>query len=896
MQQIYGFLFLVLGICFIGTHSLKAQSSIRINENFDGVPLLEVFDILKKNYQVKFSFQHKAVEQISINEKIDGLPLDHTLDILLTEANLVYKILENREVLVRRAPANENRRMIGIKGQVLDANSKEALAFAPILYGTAKGTETDENGFFSLEFKSRHLPESLEVQYLGYEPQILILDASAPLNRLQIFLQPKRNEFDPVTITEQEPVLKRQDKDTGRSSANIQKLNTLPAFVGGDDPFRNLQMLPGIVASDDLSAELKVRGGDGDENVVVLDGIPLFNVSHYFGIFSLINPSIVEEIRIYKNIFPIEYGGRISSVVDIHTIDLEKEKVSGSAEVNLLTTNGHLELPIGSKLDLMMGGRITNKNVANTDIFNLLDQNTRRTTSEEDVQGNVVNSDLFGLDPNFRFNDFNAKLNWQIAASTMAQLSFFSGLDQFDYTLERIFDRPIIPDDIFTFTETSKWENLGASLQLQHQWSDAFTSEISLAQSSYRTDATLNSAYSNYNVEQRRYRTIEIEQLNENSISGLELNQKNEWSISDNQSLQFGMHFSDHETLAKIEIEDTTLLNVDNAGRQLALFAEYRQLIADKFQFSLGLRPTYFQPLEQVYWSPRLGINFAPTAQFYFKGSWSKYYQFLRRSFHENRLGRSYDFWALPDGDRFPVATAQNLMLGWNWHNELFELDVEFYQKDLEGVIEHALVINGFDEAAGGPSRSRDYRIFKGEGKTIGMDLLLRKTSGAYTGWLAYTLSKSTQWFEMINGGIPFPSPEDRRHQLKWINQYRHKRWTFSLSYIFSSGQPFTDLSVLVVNPQDRRLVNPNQRISYLDDYHRVDLGCNYNFPISKARGELGFSLFNVFNRNNVKYRQYVYALRPQLNGNTNIRLIGTELQMLGITPNLSFKISFGDQ
>jgi hypothetical protein len=421
-------------------------------------------------------------------------------------------------------------------------------------------------------------------------------------------------------------------------------------------------------------------------------------------------------------------------------------------------------------------------------------------------------------------------------------------------------------------------------------------SELSLAQSSYQTDATLNSAFTTYLVEQRRFRTIGIEQLNENSIKGVELNLKNEWLISDNQSFEFGAHFSDHETLAKIEIEDTTLLNVNNSGRQLALFAEYRQLIADKFQFSLGLRPTYFQPLEQVYWSPRLGLNFAASPQFYLKGSWSKYYQFLRRSFHENRLGRSYDFWALPDGDRFPVATAQNLMLGWNWHNELFEFDVEFYQKSLDGVIEHALVVNGFDEVAGGPSRSRDYRIFEGEGKTIGMDLLLRKTSGAYTGWLAYTLSKSTQWFAMINEGVAFPSPEDRRHQLKWINQYRHKRWTFSLSYIFSSGQPFTDLSVLVVNPQDRRLVNPNQRIRYLDDYHRVDLGVNYTFPISKTNGELGFSLFNVFNRNNVKYRQYVYAIRPQQNGNANIRLIGTELQMLGITPNLSFKISFGDQ
>ena len=138
-------------------------------------------------------------------------------------------------------------------------------------------------------------------------------------------------------------------------------------------------------------------------------------------------------------------------------------------------------------------------------------------------------------------------------------------------------------------------------------------------------------------------------------------------------------------------------------------------------------------------------------------------------------------------------------------------------------------------------------------------------------------------------------SPDDRRHQFKWINQYRLGRWDFSLVYVFSSGAPYTDLAMLVLEPRDRRFVSPDDRISYLDDYHRVDVSATYRFPLFGAQAELGASVFNLFDRRNVKYRQYLYAV-PTGNGNNSKRLVGTELQMLGITPNVSFKINFGKQ
>lgn len=169
---------------------------------------------------------------------------------------------------------------------------------------------------------------------------------------------------------------------------------------------------------------------------------------------------------------------------------------------------------------------------------------------------------------------------------------------------------------------------------------------------------------------------------------------------------------------------------------------------------------------------------------------------------------------------------------------------------------------------------------------------MLKKEIGRYSGWLAYSLSRTEQAFPQIANGIYFPSSEDRRHQLKWINQYRYKRWDFSLAYVFTSGAPFTDISRLANITRDRRQIDPNDRISYLENYHRVDLGIQYRFPIFGTNGALGLSIFNLFDQKNVKYRQYNYA--SSLLPNQNIKLIGTEVQMLGITPNLSFKINFG--
>jgi len=271
------------------------------------------------------------------------------------------------------------------------------------------------------------------------------------------------------------------------------------------------------------------------------------------------------------------------------------------------------------------------------------------------------------------------------------------------------------------------------------------------------------------------------------------------------------------------------------------------------------------------------------------RASWGYYYQFLREITYEDRYGRPQQFLVLADGARFSVAGSNHLALGGAFGGQGFRLDIEAYHKRTQNVMEYALLFNGF--------RGREYVFFEGQGVTRGIDLLLEKNSGAYTGWVAYTLSKSDQRFPDILDGAAIPAQNDQRHQLQWVHRYRLGDWLLSGAYVFGSGRPYTDLAALnrMAPVNDRRIVDLENRIRRLKAYHRVDLGVAYRFRISGFRSRARFSIFNLFNRQNVKYRQYIYQLEQTnpLGNDPRELIVGSDLQLLDRTLNFAIEVEF---
>lgn len=854
-------------------------------------PLLEVLQALEQHYQVKFAYDQAAIaNEKAIMPTLNLASLETALTQVFTGSSLVFRQVAPGQVLIRPAklePVINEPALLTVQGRVLDGWTGEALPYANLYTSVNEGTTTDEEGNFSMKLRSGDI---LTCQYVGYQSQQLA--PTADRHNTTIKLTPQIQKLAPIVIEERvDPVQQVPRRDglllSGRG------LSDLPPFVAGSDVLRSLQLLPGIDATDDLSATLQVRGGNGDESLVQLDGMTLYNVTHFYGIFSLVNADAIGRVSTYKNAFPAEFGGRTSAVVDLVTPDgLSWSKPGAALEANLLTTQAALKLPLGPQMSAMLAGRITNTNLAGTSLFGALEEQQVVSTLPAFDSRRPAAREITAFQPDFGFYDFTGKWQWAISPATQLSATYFSGADGLDYDFERsIFPNPF-RKDIYrqeTYRENADWSNQGASLRWKQEWSPYWTSQLTLAQSSYHNESEIGTSFSRID---RNQQTREVTYLNNqvNQVAGKEALALMTWRPDNRNELRFGVQGINQAIDVRISQDSVTPLNSKDQAWQHAIFIQHRGTYGP-WNTDIGLRSNTYQGT--TFLSPRLFLSLEVAPSLFIKGSWGRYYQFLRQLTFEDRYGRSYQYWVLHN-DRFPYMQSDLTMLGINLRKKEWEVDVEFFEKRMDGVLEQALTQPSIPTVDGMPIRSA-YRLFLGTGRSIGMDVLLRKTQGTFTGWLAYTLSKTTQSFPAVFRGADFAAPTDRRHQLKLIGQYHPGRWDFSATYIFASGHPYTDLSGFLSNTLSREDVNPQDRISYLEDYHRIDLAGSYHLPLGRAEGEIGISLYNLLDRINVKYRQYIYSLPTNTGTNLPIQntVLGSELQMLGFTPNVRLRVTF---
>ena len=884
--------------CFLLVlHASSGQGLAYFQHSFSQSSLPEVLKVLETRFGTRFAYDEEALADLKITRTIRAESLTDALEQLCAGTGLVYQIPAAGQVLLRKeskisAPVPS---FIEIQGLVSDAWNGSPLAFAHIVFPDGQGIAADEQGRFSCKAPLSETGTSLRIQYVGYQAKEFRLDKSGSPQNLSIRLTPRIEKLPGITVKERAPVFSQQN---GRDGIRMQvpALARMSFFVGGKDLFRGIQMLPGVDASNDLSADLSIRSSNGDENLVLLDGMTLYNVTHFFGIFSIVNPNLIDQVKIYKNAFPAEYGGRTAAVIDMRTQPMRQEGWKGILDVNLLTSSGVVEAPTGKTSALLLGFRTANQNLGNSSLFN--QSNLNREVVATFVQGRPSARTVTSQQPDFYFNDANLKWTWQPSTRTHFLLSYFRGRDQFGLNYKRTTYPPIRRTVNYieeTYAEDARWQNDGLGLQWEQHWNPSLSTHTTLVRTGYENSTVVESAFSRV-LDSRPVPILPLENIHFNHIGETNLNLKNTLKLPKDQSLHFGYQGAQSQVRFKIGEDGASRLNGDEAAPQHAVYTQY--LSGQSFKnlsLDAGLRFTSFRGRGHL--SPRLYAQYALGSDFSLKASYGVYQQFVRQLYHEDRFGRSFQYWVLSD-DRFPVAVSNNFMLGFSHKNKWFDLDVEAYIKDTKGVMEHALQRTGLSVDDGKPVMPK-YNLFLGDGRVQGIDVLLQKSTPASAWWIAYTLSKATQSFPQVLKGSPFPAPNDRRHQLKLNGQYSLKSFNLGASYIFSSGRPYTDLSLVSSPINDRTLLKPDERVSYLKDYHRLDLYANYTFPIRTAEGTIGINLFNATNQNNVKYRQFIYSfITPAEPGNPSAKnpvntVIGAELEMLRFTPNLSFQVKF---
>ena len=877
---------------------LDAQQHGVYEAVFRDKPLEEVFRDLEKKYPLKFAYDLDAVSSIRINQRAKANSLDDFLAQIFQGSGLVYQIPREGQVLVRREHLSAPEPVFqSIRGRVSDALSGMPLPFAHILFAEEEGVAADEEGRFICQVPvSSNGRTALNVQYIGYQPRIILVDTRKPHDDMLIRLTPRVEKLPGIIIKEKAPLTFSKKTSDGTFLRRAQ-LSTIGNFYGGKDIFRGIQMLPGVDASNDLSSDLSIRSSNGDENLVLLDGMTLYNVTHFLGIFSLVNPNIVHEVKVYKNAFPAEYGGRTAAVIDMQTIPYRQERgVKGVIDLNFLTSGASVEIPLGTNMALLAGFRTTNGNLGQSTLFQKVDPTTINEAYPNLPVGRNTATTLSTQEPEFYFNDANLKWSWHPSDKTALQVSFFRGRDRFDYRFDRNIYPPFRKSNTFLqekYLEETRWQNDGLSANWTQEWGPRFRSATTAAFSGYENTTLISNSFKRV-LESNQQPGLQFENTHFNRVEEFNLHQKHTWSLPKSQTLHLGYQGAFSHSRFNISQDAKSPLNGDHKEPQHAAYLQYLSGAAWKnFSADLGLRATLFDG--KSYLSPRVFLSFNPWEDLWLKTSFGRYQQFVRQLYHEDRFGRSFQYWVLSE-NRFPVAISDNLMLGFAHKNRWFDLDVEFYLKNTTGVLEHAQQRVGLPAIDGRPAPFK-YTLFQGEGKIRGMDILVQKSFPKSAFWAAYTLSKSTHSFRQVYQGNPFPSPNDRRHQLKLNAQYVAGPFDFGTTYIFASGRPYTNLAIFDNNDGDRNTLSPSERLEYLDDYHRVDLFANYTFSLGKGEGKAGINLFNLLDRENVKYRQFIYSFLTPSNGQApkpNINtVVGTELEMMGFTPNLSFTWRF---
>lgn len=799
---------------------------------------------------------------------------------------------------------------ITINGIVREKGSGETLPNATVIIRqNGQGTITNQDGYFTL----LNIPtdtSTLLVTYIGYRSELIKLSPEMENSRLSIFLESETQELEELIISTQ------GDGQMIRASENISQISISPAqmaalpSLGEKDIFRSLQLLPGVSGSNEASSGLYVRGGTPDQNLILLDGFTVYHVDHFYGFFSAFNADAIKDVQLYKGGFGAQYGGRISSVMDLTGKTGNINKLAGKMGVSAVNANAVLEIPLGGKGALLLAGRRSYTDIIQNglynDIFDLYNDDAPVQAPQLGGQlpgggGGPRGGGRFGggglgrgfqqntVEPTFYFYDLNAKLTYNPSEKDIIALSLYQGADDLDNsrTAENAFSggggNNTVERIITNETEdVLNWGNRSSSLRWARQWNERFYSNAIVAYSNYYS---LRDRFSNITtttedtVINRRTGTEE-----NNDLKDYTFRLDNELLVGRKHQLSFGTQITYNDIAYDLQLNDTlNVLNRVDQGLQSTVYLQNRWQPTDRLTLTGGLRATFFDVTEEFYYEPRTSLTYQLTDRLKLKGAWGRYYQFANRIVREDVTQGSRDFWLLANNETNPVSSATHYIGGISYETNGYLLDVEYYQKEMDGLSEFTLRFGrpGEDVLAG-------QLFYEGTGIARGMEVLLQKKAGDFTGWISYTLGEVVHNFPELSENA-FYALHDQRHELKLVGSYRLGNWTFAGTWIYATGKPYSapygEYQLTMLDGSNYTYVSVGEKNAFrLPDYHRMDLSASLNFQLLRQKANAGLSVFNLYNQENIWYKEFEVS---------EGEVIETDVTLIGFTPSLFFNISF---
>ena len=781
-----------------------------------------------------------------------------------------------------------------ISGYVMDAASKETLIGATVFdKNTGKGCATNSYGFYTLTLNQGNV--DLQVSYVGYTQQNHVFDLKENLN-LNFALE-TNIELGEVVVEASRATVSARSPQMSVVELPVQQIKSIPTLFGEADVLKAIQLLPGVQNGSEGSAGMYVRGGGPDENLLLLDGVPVYNVNHMLGFFSVFNPDALKNVTLYKGSFPAHFGGRLSSVVDIRMKEGDMQQYHGNVSVGLISSKLNFEGPIvKDKLSFNLSFRRTYGDLLMKPALWIA------KTQSEDVNK---------LKAGYYFYDFNGKLNWKISDKDRLYLSFYSGDDAIYFGVK---NKDYAADDIQYSNYIRmdwKWGNKVAALRWNHVMSQQLFMDASVNYTQYRHNLGMSNTEENvYHYHQyNNTLTLEKDEFSMAYKSGInDLTAKVDFDYTPlpNHEIRFGGNYTYHifrpevqamKIIAGNETEvDTTAGSPRVFAQETALYAEDNMTFGDIFRVNAGVHYSTFTVEGKTYQSvqPRLSTSVMLASNLSLKAGYAYMTQYVHL-LSNSSLSLPTDLW-VPVTAKIVPMNAHQVSLGAFYElPRLFDISVEGYYKTMDNLLEYKDGASFF-----GSSERWDEKVCLGKGLAYGVEFLVQRSFGKTTGWVGYTWAHAKRQFDRegmeINDGKVFPAKYDRRHDLSITVQHKFsERFDLSGTWVFSSGNCGTlGTQIYEGLPNDwgyTTSINALERNNFrMGNYHRLDVGMNFHKQLKHGTRTWNLSVYNAYNHNNpfIVYTDYKWDEAMQTE-----KKVLMQVSIFPIIPSVSYSYKF---
>lgn len=793
-----------------------------------------------------------------------------------------------------------------ISGFITDMASGETLISASVFDNiSAKGTVSNNYGHYSLT-----LPEGevdINFHYVGYTPEtakftltkdtVINIKLDASISLKEVTVVGRRNELG-VSGSQMSAI-----------EVPIEQIKNIPTLFGENDLIKALQLLPGVQSGTEGSAGLYVRGGGPDQNLILLDGIPIYNVNHMFGFFSAFNTDAVKNVTLYKGSFPARFGGRLSSVVDVRMKDGDDKNYHGNVSIGLISSKINLEGPIWKE-------KTTFNISARRTYMDILSQPLIRYYAKRENEG-----DMSKTTAGYYFYDLNAKLTHKFSDRDKLYLSLYLG-DDVIYTKYRTSSTNSGQYDSSQWMNLDwDWGNAIAALRWNHVLTNKLFMNATAAYTRYRSNMGVGYTSDQVNKTVTPNKAIS-EEYKVGYKSGIEdFSFKVDFDFTPNTShdIKFGANYTNHTFRPDVSTFyavnnhegqnfklDTIIGSSNIFSHETMSYLEDNITLSDWLKVNAGIHFSTFHVQQKNYYSlePRLGLRMLLSDKLSIKGGYARMTQYIHM-LSNNSISMPTDLWVPATKLIEPMKSHQFALGAFYNLNDIVDLSLEGYYKTMDNLIEYKDGASFMGESSGW-----EEKVVMGRGWSYGIEFLAQRSFGNTTGWLGYTWSKTERLFDRprqtLNNGKVFPAKYDRTHDLSLTVMHKFsEKFDISGNWVFATGNTATlglHTNLGPMPPQAGTYGNYMMHNTYIssrnnyrfNNYHRMDLGVNFHKKKKRGTRTWNISVYNMYNQFNpfmvYESSQGSYDVNS---GSYESKSVLKQVTLFPIIPSVSYSFKF---